>query len=166
MENTFWTRLAFSSSAANVALQLTVLLIASAFRIRRLIDTRIGGMEVVEIRSWPRLAAGVLACNGVFILMHHLYLAYGPSPGGFRFIGFHFLITILVSMSIIPALGLAFDAGKAIRVVTSRFKPEHHPLLIDMTEDEGRSAQLIPRGAMFAYQLLMYFTWFVSLKPR
>jgi hypothetical protein len=44
-------------------------------------------------------------------------------------------------------------------VRTDRFKPEHSPRLVDMTKDGGRSAQLIPRGAIFAYQLLMLATW-------
>ena len=160
ISSSLWTNLALSSQAAFVVAQYIFLVALSAIRIRRLVDTRIGGLEAIEIRSWPRLIVGSATCNGAFLLMHHLYLRYGPPPQSrFTFMGLHFLATLLVGVSIVPLIGLLFDGGKAIWVRTSRFKPEHSPNLIDMTRDQGRSAQLIPRGAIFSYQFLMFFTW-------
>ncbi len=155
-----WTDLALSSNAGFIAVQFAFLGAVSAFRIRRLIDTRIGGLDAIEVRSWPRLITGTVACNAAFLLMHHLYISFGPSKESrAAFVGFHLLTMIIVSISVVPLLGILFDGGNAIWVRTGKFKPEHSPMLIDMTEDQGRSAQLIPRGAIFAYQLLMIFTW-------
>ena len=156
-----WTDLALTSNIVIVAVQFAFLVAASALWIRRLIETRIGGLEAIEVRSWPRLIAGIVACNAVFLLMHHLYLSFGPSPASrVAFIGLHLLAMVIISVSAVPFLGVVLDGGNAIRVRTDRFKPEHSAKLVDMTKNEGRVAQLIPRGAIFAYQLLMLFTWF------
>ena len=155
-----WADLALSSKGLFLAIQFAFLVVVSAFWMRRLIDTRIGGLDAIEVRSWPRLIAGTVACNGAFLLMHHLYVSFGPSRGSrTAFIGFHFLTVAAVSILIVSVLGILFDGGKAIRVRTGKFKPEHGPMLVDLTRDEGSSAQLIPRGAIFAYQFLMIFTW-------
>jgi hypothetical protein len=156
-----WTDLALSSRAAFLAIQFAFLLVLSAFHIRRLIDTRIGGLEAVEIRSWPRLVSGMAVCNGAYLLMHHLYLVYGPYKSSrILFAVLHFVTAAIFSIVIISTLGIVFDLGKAIRVRTGRFKPQHSRYLIDMTREEGRNAQLIPRGAIFAYQPLMIASWF------
>lgn len=161
-----WTDLGLNSNLTFVAVQFTFLLILSFFRIRRLIATRIGGIDVIVIKSWGRLICGVLLCNAIFLLMHHLYLSFGPSTESMKaFISFHFLMFTILGLTIIPLLGILFDGGKAIHVRTDRFKPEHSPLLIDMTRHNGRYAQLIPRGAIFAYQFLMFFTW-IAINPR
>ncbi len=155
-----WTDLALSSRAAFVAIQFAFLVGLSSFFVRRLIYTRIGGPEAIEIRSWPRLIVCSLACNAVFLAAHHLYLAFGPSPQNkLAFVGL-FILATLVAWVPVAVLGVLVDGGRVIRVRTSRFKPEHSPLLIDLTANEGRHAQLIPRGALFAYQFLMLFACF------
>ena len=155
-----WTDLVLSHGAAFLAIQFTFLVLLSAFRIKRLIDTRIGGVEAIEVRSWPRVLSGVAVCNGAFLVMHHLYLTFGPYQySKFAFAGLHLLTMVVFSIVVVSTLGIVFDAGKAIRVRTGRFKPEHSRFLIDMTRKEGQNAQLIPRGAMFSYQLLMLASW-------
>lgn len=156
-----WVDLATSSQVAFVIVQFLFLVSASVYWIKHLIDTRIGGSEAIEIRSWPRVIVGVIACNGVFLLMHHFYLRVGPSiDARITFIAIHFLTTITVSL-IVSLLGFICDGGNAIWVRTDRYKPEHSANLIDMTKNNGRHAQLIPRGAINAYMLFVLFTWIV-----
>ena len=154
----FWKNIALSSSPVFLGIQFGFLLVTAGIRMRQLINTRIGGIEAVEVKSWPRLVSGVLACNGAFLLVHHLYLNYGPDPTSRIAFFLLFFLLFMVSSVLISGLGVVFDHGEAIGVLTDRFKPEHDARLVDMTQDGGKVAQLIPRGAIFAYQWLMFYT--------
>lgn len=155
-----WTDLALGSNATIIVIQFVFLVLLSAFRIRQLISKRIGGPEAIEVKSWTRLITGIIVSNAVYLLMHHLYLSFGPSAESrFAFLSLNLVVYIIIGVTIIPALGIVFDGGKAVRVRTSTLKPKHNRFLVDMTQEEGQFAQLIPRGTIFAYSCLMVFTW-------
>jgi hypothetical protein len=163
-----WKELAVRSDLTFVVIQFTFLIVVAILRMRYHINTRIGGMEAIEIRSWPRLIAGIVACNATFLWLHHSYLSFWPSPESdwsslwSRFLFFVlYILMLIIGWIIAVVIGVLFDYGKALLVVTDRFKPEHSPNLSDMTRDEGRLSHLIARGAFYAYQYLMIYTFVV-----
>jgi hypothetical protein len=152
-----WKTVLFGHEYASIALQFAFLMIASLFSFRRVVHAAIGTFDAIEIRSYPRFVSGLLALDIAYLLVYQLLLRFAPPLASFG----KFIAAVLISYPVagiaFSGIGLFFDGGKAIRVVTGRYKPERYPkFFVDLTENAGRNSQLLPRAAVSAYLVLIF----------
>jgi hypothetical protein len=122
------------------------------------IKARIGSLDAIEVVSYPRLLFGLIVCNLPFVGSYQLILLMHPANRwwpALKYLGAHIACYFLVGVAVVAPFGYVIDGGRAIRVLSGRFKPGPQPHLVDLTKEQGRVAQLIPRGVAFAYQVLV-----------
>jgi hypothetical protein len=56
---------------------------------------------------------------------------------------------------VFSVIGVVLDGGRAIQVITARYKPGQQSGLVDLTKESGAVAQLEVRGAVAAYIVLL-----------
>ncbi len=144
-----------------IAFQAISLAIISVFTTRQVIRNRIGSLEAIRVASRMRLVICYILCLAIFLIGYQIVLRT-KAPIDAKSLSWWSLKCILgVFLSYIPVLfvGVMIDGGRAIEVITQRYKPDtpREPIeLTDLTKDRGRYAQLIPRGCVRA-------CWFLSL---
>lgn len=148
----------------HIIVQYTFLLILSLAMMIWVIKNRIGSLEAVVVRSYPRLCMGVLICSLVGLISYRLLLLINPIESQSRL-----LYYVLAAILTYPIYGIIvsipsylFDGGKALQVITPRYKTADYPKhFVDLTKEQGKYAQVISRGAIRAYQVLIFLSWFV-----
>lgn len=149
---------ALGNEPSQWAAQYGFLLAVSLLGTTMIIITRLGTMRAVKVSSPVRLVVSLLATNLAFLGGYHLLLTIAPSESWWR-MGLYVLAAVasVVVFGIgVNVLAWLIERGKAIRVVTTRYKPALSPPHdVDLAHNQGENAQLIAAGAIGAYFLLV-----------
>jgi hypothetical protein len=140
-----------------VVIQFILFLAIMLMAMRLIIMERIGSLSAVVIVSRFRLLVGILVCAAFSVATYHALLLIRPLDSN-RKLWTYVLVSIVsypVYGLVVSLLSLAADHGRALQVITSRYKPPQRSWFIDLTEKRGRHSQLIARGAIRAFQLLV-----------
>lgn len=156
----WFTQLVLGDDWLALGVRFAFLLLVTVGAIRGLIRNRIGPLDAVRVMSYPRLLLGLTVCPLPYLALHLALLWWIPAESPWAWPKYLGLLIVGYFLPAVPicAVGYWVDGGRAIRVLTNRYRPAYPPHLVDMTADHGRSAQLIPRGVFDAYKLLVVIT--------
>jgi formylglycine-generating enzyme required for sulfatase activity len=149
-------RLVQGRDALSLAVQYAFLVLVSLWVLKRIIKDRIGSLNAVLITSYPRFVLGMVAVNMACLLPYHLLLLIKPFSSLLRLLAW--LAASVVSYPFIALIvgpfGWVFDRGRAIQVITFRYKRRERAGFQDLTEEHGKNANLMLRAAAMSYILL------------
>jgi hypothetical protein len=137
--------------------QYFFLVLVCLVAMRKVIMTRIGSMDAIHIRSYTLLFLCIATTNGAYLAAYHLLLLVHPGESWVR-CGLYCLAALLsypIFGMVFSVIGVVLDGGRAIQVITARYKPGQQSGLVDLTKESGAVAQLEVRGAVAAYIVLL-----------
>jgi hypothetical protein len=159
------SRLILGSDFIAISFKFVLLIIFTLWGMRLTIKRKIGSLAAVEIRSYMRLISGLILCNLPMLAGFQLLLSINPTLNWLQFLKYfaaNIGIYFGIGMFVVAPIGYIIDGGRAIRVITDRYKPSLQ-LGIDITKEQGKTAQLIPRAVAIAYALLFLLAVLIVL---